>query len=200
MSKKNGESPISSSNANGKLEIGPYIRRTKIFDEFYGILAGNGKKRDVLIQIFPCIYNLQKVSIDRITNVLKELNGCPYAQEHIRSFKDEDTDIVSLVYQYYPKSVFNFPIEPISDLFTKYIPSFIYKGITCLQQLKNLNICHHDICLENIYFGSPAGSDSIMNSDDDDIINDKCNIRYKIDDDKTIDVFLQRQLFNLSNH
>lgn len=34
----------------------------------------------------------------------------------------------------------------------------------------------------------------------DDIINDKCNIRYKIDDDKTIDVFLQRQLFNLSNH
>lgn len=174
MSNKNEESLRSSSKANEKLEIGPYIRRTKIFDEFYGVLTGNGKKRDVLIQIFPYIYNLSEVSIKRIISVLKKLKGCPYAQEHIQSFKDKDTSIVSLVYQYYPKSVFNFPIEPISDFFTKYIPSFIYKGITCLQQLKNLDICHHDICLENIYFGSPAGNDSVINSDDDDdISNDK---------------------------
>lgn len=134
------------------LEIGPYIRRTKLFDEFYGYYHKN--KKDVVIQIFPYIYNLQEASIERIKTIHDKLNDCEYVQKRIGYCKDRDTGIVSLVFQNYPKSNFSLP-EKKSDFFTKFIPSFIYKGILCLQSLNNCKICHHDICLENIYFGNP---------------------------------------------
>lgn len=147
-------------------EIGPYIRQTKLFDEFFGFYMGDDNiKRKVVIQIFHYIYNLPKATIKRIKAVLDKLKECPYVQEFIKEHKDKDTGIDSLIYQYYPKSAFTLHVEPI-DYFTKLIPSFIYKGILCLQYLRNQKICHHDICLENIYFGNPVGNDDALNPDD----------------------------------
>lgn len=131
-------------------EIGPYIRRTKLFDDFYGIDKDDGNK--VVIRIFPFPYNLSNEAINRIKNIHNKLGKSIYAQELLECPQDQGTGITSLIFKYYPK----IPLETLREsgelFYTKFIPSFIYKGILCLQELRNLKICHHDICLENVYF------------------------------------------------
>ena len=133
------------------LEIGPYIRRTRLFDDFYGLYKEKGVK--VVVRIFPYSYNLSGVAIKRIKDIHKELNNCIYAQKYINSIKDSDTGMESLIFMYYPKTSFFLFREASDYYYKKLIPSFIYRGILCLQEIKTKSICHHDICLENIYFG-----------------------------------------------
>ncbi|OHT09305.1 hypothetical protein TRFO_21877 [Tritrichomonas foetus] len=110
----------------------------------------------VIIRIFNSAYNLASSTIDRICKIHNILNhqgnGKMYFQT-LETYQNKETNIQLLIFEYYPKTDFKKMMEEnFDEYYLKAVPSFIIEGLNCLQQLKNKQVCHHDICLENIHF------------------------------------------------